>query len=341
METRRLVANAPLTQVLHAQTNIGGSSNSQMRPGPSNTSHRKRKRTQLNDLSWPQSQQPPSVDPLEGVTMDVDDIQMGMEMREPEPEENASGLAVGRVDEDDEVDPGSLADLRLEEAHVAHAPSANTSSNLPQTPSLDLRNEDQPIPEDAPETFTPNFVPRLDDIKIALAFADALKSASLDSDLEPLDPSFLHRLRHPPTAPLKLQDRDERLSIELFMAHSRSSDEIYTETCEIIKRAFPDVNLLTLHEVKDRVSSITGVVPIWRDMCPNSCMGYTGPFHRLENCSFCGEERYRLRGRKKIARQQFPTIPVALMLQALNRTAEGADAMDYRTKYTEQLLRQL
>ncbi|KAK7024202.1 hypothetical protein VNI00_016510 [Paramarasmius palmivorus] len=189
----------------------------------------------------------------------------------------------------------------------------------------DLRDHDVP-PElendNAPDGCCPNFIPRLDDIKISLAFIDLLKNATLNT-------------------PLDLSDRDVRLSIELFLANSRASDDTYTETCEAITRAFPETRLLSLHEVKKLVEEISGVTPIWRDMCPNTCIAYTGPFAELENCTWCGEDRYRVVGKKKVPRQQYPTIPIGPMLQALNRTQDGANAMDYHTRYTEELLKDL
>ncbi|KAF9256992.1 hypothetical protein L218DRAFT_880570 [Marasmius fiardii PR-910] len=175
-------------------------------------------------------------------------------------------------------------------------------------------------------------------MKVSLFFIEKLEQASLESKVEPLSVLFLDRLRNPPTSPLKIDDPGIRLSIELFLSNSRASDDKYTEACQAVSRAFPEAELLSLHEV---IEELSGITPIWRDMCPNSCMAYTGPFFHLEHCSWCGENRYRLVGQKQTARQHFPTIPIGGILQAMNRTVDGADAMNYRVRYTEKVLRDL
>ncbi|KAL0563330.1 hypothetical protein V5O48_018740 [Marasmius crinis-equi] len=64
----------------------------------------------------------------------------------------------------------------------------------PRTESNNLRDRDVHNPEDENiPHYTPNFVPRRDDFKITLSFIEALKSASLDSTLEPLDLLRLER----------------------------------------------------------------------------------------------------------------------------------------------------
>ncbi|KAL0060039.1 hypothetical protein AAF712_013158 [Marasmius tenuissimus] len=235
------------------------------------------------------------------------------------------------------VDPGSLADLALVED------GTGTQDHVIPSPEIDPNNQNCcPLPHDhIPEDFEPNFVPHLEDIKISKSLIDMLRNASLNGKLKPLDPEFVDCLRNPPTKPLDLSDRDERLSIELFLANSRTSEDTYTECYEAVMRAFPDARLLSLHEVKKRIEEITGVVTIWRDMCPGGCLAYTGPFAKLESCSGCGESRYKAAGKKGVARQQYPTVSVGPMVQGLNRTYSGAEAMDYCRRYTEQLLGEL
>ncbi|KAJ7263367.1 hypothetical protein C8J57DRAFT_953976, partial [Mycena rebaudengoi] len=82
-------------------------------------------------------------------------------------------------------------------------------------------------------------------------------------------------------------------------------------------------------------------------MCWKSCNGFTGALANLDNCPDCGESRWdpiRLAesgGETKIARRQFYTIPLGPQLQALWRSKEGATAMRYRTKKTQEILAEL
>jgi hypothetical protein len=89
------------------------------------------------------------------------------------------------------------------------------------------------------------------------------------------------------------------------------------------------------------VDQITGVVPIIHDMCINGCIGYTGPFSELEICITCGQKRYDIVSEKPVPRKQFYTLPLALQLQALWRTPEGAESMGYRMRCTEKIFSEL
>jgi hypothetical protein len=79
-------------------------------------------------------------------------------------------------------------------------------------------------------------------------------------------------------------------------------------------------------------------------MCPNSCVAYTGPFSTLEICPKCGETRYdpiklaSSGGKTKVPRQEFYTILLGPQLQALWRTPQGAEAMRYRERKTQEIL---
>ncbi|KIM71552.1 hypothetical protein PILCRDRAFT_40162, partial [Piloderma croceum F 1598] len=78
---------------------------------------------------------------------------------------------------------------------------------------------------------------RIADLHIALSFIDALKSASLDD--ENLDAEVLERLRHPLQELVDDIDPDLRLSIDLFLSTSNSSQQSYTSAQEAILRRHP------------------------------------------------------------------------------------------------------
>ncbi|THU78202.1 hypothetical protein K435DRAFT_888835 [Dendrothele bispora CBS 962.96] len=186
----------------------------------------------------------------------------------------------------------------------------------------------------------PNFVPRIDDIKIAYSFIRELKNASLDSEIEPLPPNLLSQLQNPPQEVLSVQDPDERLSLDLYLATTHASEATYTQACAAVMRRFPECKLLSYHRVKHLIENLSGISPIARDMCVNSCIGYTGPYTSLTHCPHCGQARYEP-GHKKLSRKQFTTIPLTPQLQALWRTPEGAMNLQYRRKYTETVLSEL
>ncbi|KAJ7829601.1 hypothetical protein B0H14DRAFT_2256040, partial [Mycena olivaceomarginata] len=77
-----------------------------------------------------------------------------------------------------------------------------------------------------------------------------------------------------------------------------------------------------------------GVSPIETDMCPNSCIAYTGPFSKLDKCPYpdCSEPQYdqaKLQKGFHEARAKVWTIPIGPYLQSLWRHPETAKEMKY------------
>ncbi|KAF8074615.1 hypothetical protein FPV67DRAFT_1354269, partial [Lyophyllum atratum] len=160
-----------------------------------------------------------------------------------------------------------------------------------------------------------------EELKIALQFKKALEAASLENG--DLDADQLHNLRNPPQTVLNIDDRDLLLSLKLFISTTNASDQVYTDIRADIMDDDPGRAILSHAAVKKVVAELTGVVPIVKDMCPNSCMAYTGPFAKLEACPYCHVTRYDTEqlmssgGRKKVSRQHFYSIPLGPQLQAL------------------------
>lgn len=187
----------------------------------------------------------------------------------------------------------------------------------------------------------PRFNPQLEDIRIAYSFIDALKNASLDSTAAPLDKDLLERLRHPAQTTLTIDDQDDRLSLDIFLSVTNASEETYSSVRNAILHRYPESCILTYYKVKQLAAELSGVVPIIHDMCPNSCIAYTGAFTELLQCPQCNEPRYEPGHVAQVPRQQFHTLPIGPQLQALWRTPEGAHSMRYRQQCTEKTLEEL
>jgi hypothetical protein len=196
-----------------------------------------------------------------------------------------------------------------------------------------------------PPLLPPAPVIVLDEIKITQSFIELLRTASLED--ENLEPHILHQLRHPLEGVVELGDQDVVLSIENFITLTNASEDAYSGVCANIRCRYPDSQILSHHLVKQKIEELTGVVSLANDMCWKSCNGFTGALANLDNCPDCGESRWdpiRLAesgGETKIARRQFYTIPLGPQLQALWRSKEGATAMRYRTKKTQEILAEL
>jgi hypothetical protein len=164
----------------------------------------------------------------------------------------------------------------------------------------------------------------------------------LNSEVEPLDESLIQQILNPPQDTLEILDPDERLSLDIYFATIHTSEETYKKTCAAILRRFPECKVLTYYKVKKLIERLSGISPILRDMCVNSCVAFTGPYSGLENCPECGENRFHGgQGKKKKPRKQFTTVPLSPQLQAVWRSTEGAASMQYRRKCTNAILEEI
>lgn len=160
-----------------------------------------------------------------------------------------------------------------------------------------------------------------------------------------LDSEVIHRLRNPVEGPLVIQDQNTLFSMKLFQATAKSSQATYNEVREAILERHPTDPILSYDMAKKAVQDYSGVVPMKEDMCPISCLAFTGPYKNLERCPKCQAHRYdqeilrQSKGKKKVPVRQFYTIPTGPMLQALERTEEGSENMDHFWKTVNELIR--
>ncbi|KAF9535164.1 hypothetical protein CPB83DRAFT_730467, partial [Crepidotus variabilis] len=158
-------------------------------------------------------------------------------------------------------------------------------------------------------------------LRISLEFIRVLEKATLDNG--DFDEEQLHSLRHPVQHTRSLNDKDVLLSLKCFLATMRASNQVYSDVQQSIEEVHPQIKLQSHHVVQKTIANLTGIFPIIHDMCPQSCLAYTGPFLADELCSTCREPRYNqymLRvsnGKKRVSRQRFYTMPLGPQLQAI------------------------
>lgn len=181
-------------------------------------------------------------------------------------------------------------------------------------------------------------------VQIRLEFISALRTAKLDDS--GLEPWVIERLRNPIQAPLQLDDRGIIYSMRLFFLLERSSKATYTNVAELEREFHPEMNILSLDQVKRQIQKSSGVVPLIHHMCPNSCIAYTGPrYSKLMSCPKCKESRYdpvilaESNGKKLVPLQEFYTIPLGPIMQALFRTVEGCKNMAYFMEFMKDVLK--
>ncbi|KAG6896261.1 hypothetical protein C0992_009418 [Termitomyces sp. T32_za158] len=174
-------------------------------------------------------------------------------------------------------------------------------------------------------------------IRVTQEYIQHLQSATLENgDFNTAD---VESLLNPPCESFEFDDDhdcDTLLSIRLFMASQTVKS--YNASKEAVEIAHPTDNVLSYDQVKRLIANITGVQPIVKDMCQNSCMAYTGPLSAHDTCLHCGEPRYNSDGDPH---QTFDTIPIPFAIQALMRHAEMATEMGYFFQQLRELLDQL
>ncbi|KAJ3547513.1 hypothetical protein NMY22_g1612 [Coprinellus aureogranulatus] len=161
--------------------------------------------------------------------------------------------------------------------------------------------------------------------------------------------SLVHGIASPATADTdvaRILTRNGTASVEEVPEEDRPDDHVhssqmaYTDTINALKLAHPEDDLLSFDQIKRRVRQLTGVRSIIQNMCPNSCLAYTGPFSNLDKCPKCDEPRYTTKDGTS-PRQEFHTLPIGYIIQALKRDKETAKEMDYWNEKTQKCLKEL
>lgn len=206
-----------------------------------------------------------------------------------------------------------------------------------------------PEPDDLPDELHKPVPATLEELELVQKFIREIKDATLDADNLP--PSVIERLRNPSNIPASIADKAMHSGIDLFISMSNETETAFDKARDVFNRTLvrlgleDDQNQIpTLFKVKEEILQITGVYPMMHDMCPNSCMAYTGPLSDKTSCIKCAHPRYDPEvlaasgGRDKKPQRQFLTLPIGTQLQAMWRTEEGGKNMRYRRDLTRDLL---
>ena len=100
--------------------------------------------------------------------------------------------------------------------------------------------------------------------------------------------------------------------------------------------AFDDImkifttNNISLYKVKKYLKDITGLVPVFYDMCENSCICYTGVYEYEQNCLICNSSRLDGKGR---AKKVMPYLSIIDRLRMQFGDKDRANELLYRHEY--------
>ncbi|TEB20525.1 hypothetical protein FA13DRAFT_1800833 [Coprinellus micaceus] len=135
----------------------------------------------------------------------------------------------------------------------------------------------------------------------------------------------------PPPSPFELEPltEEEKLSLRHYIAWRRTNGTVraYKEHAEVLQDA-SGIEILSLYNIRELAVRLACLSPQKVDMCPKSCIVYTGPYANKLACPFvhgkdgvCGMPRYCEKGRK-VPITQFTVLPVIPSIQALFANAE-------------------
>lgn len=130
----------------------------------------------------------------------------------------------------------------------------------------------------------------IEHVCITEQFIERIRNATLDNG--GLDEHTKWRLRNPIEEVGEINDPQIRLSIDIYLSVTNTSEATYNKVRDAVLRCYPESNILSYHSVKRHIADLTGIVSVLHDMCINSCHAFTGPFEDLETCHFCTEPRY-------------------------------------------------
>ena len=174
-------------------------------------------------------------------------------------------------------------------------------------------------------------------------------------------PSTVQELQHDLLGEYKLPDSppstvpgprplsdSERLSLKHYVAWKKSNGTVlaYKLHAEVLHQA-TGVEVLALYSVQKLATALTELKPLQIDMCPKSCMAYTGTFAGLESCihsrdgKICGEPRYKPKARptaKNKPRAQMMALSVIASIKAMYANAETSTLLRHRDKCLQKAL---
>jgi hypothetical protein len=181
-------------------------------------------------------------------------------------------------------------------------------------------------------------------------------SAASAADLPEVVQELRHQLlsgysspNHPPIDDPRgrLPTPAEELSLRHYIAwvDSRGTVKAYSLHAQVLQDA-TGIEILSLYMVRKLAIELSGLSSQLVDMCPKSCMAFTGNFKDLHSCIYvrdkrlgpCGQPRYDKKGHP---RAQMLYTPITSVIQSLYKNKEMAEAMRYRHRHLQEALKKL
>ena len=206
------------------------------------------------------------------------------------------------------------------------------------SPPSHQRESQEDIPADSiplSDDITVGLRSTVDELRKTAHFINALRDATLEqSNMQQEDIDRLRAAEHDPCH--DVMDKHFLKAFRVFLSTTNASQATYDGVRSSMLDCYPDDPFLSFGQMKRRVEQLSGAVPISYDMCPDTCVGFTGPLADCELCPMCGKGRYQVGTRDPV--RQFITIPLGPVIQALYGSLDTAEKMHYREQATADIL---
>ena len=116
-------------------------------------------------------------------------------------------------------------------------------------------------------------------------------------------------------------------SLRHFINNAGASQDHYDNLQAIELLNDPKSKFLSFDQVKRCIRFLSGVIPLEYDMCPSSCIAYTGPYSEIDKCPQCQTPWYHPSSSKP--QKQFLTILIRPVIQAFYSLHKIAEKMHY------------
>ncbi|KAE8250423.1 hypothetical protein A4X13_0g4740 [Tilletia indica] len=135
-----------------------------------------------------------------------------------------------------------------------------------------------------------------------------------------------------PAPPLVDQSKSAVATMDLLAAWQSTGGtrENYAKVGAVLQK-HAETAILSLHSAQRLVEESSGLAPVVYDMCPSSCVAFTGPRQDLDHCPECGLARYRAAGSHQdhVAVKTYNYIPYLPRLQAYFGNVAWSRVMRY------------
>ncbi|KAF8576146.1 hypothetical protein K439DRAFT_1664746 [Ramaria rubella] len=202
-----------------------------------------------------------------GARDDSTDEELTSELSDPP----ASSEASDADHNSDFHDEASISGSKREgDSNMSHPPS-------PRGAPVQRENELAGLPE--------GFVSVVPELVRSLEFIHALEAATLKNG--DLQGHALDTLCHPRECLLNIDESAEMYSLKQYITTLSSPHHTYTDFRENHNEFFPESPMLSLDQLKHKIAEWSGVEVVIHDMCPRTCIAYTGPYKNMESCPTC------------------------------------------------------